>query len=103
MAARWSDPPTLLPDIKVGAVTVRVQGRRHALVESRSHPGEWHTVGQEEDGTWVCTCKGWEIRKRCYHVDHVREWALGRISAEVVQPAHRQLFAVESKKTKGDT
>lgn len=97
MAARWSDPPTVLPDIKVGDVTVRVQGRRQALVMSRSHPGEWHTVEQEETGKWVCTCKGWEVRKRCYHVDHVREWALGRYPAKVLSTDARDTFEVSTE------
>jgi hypothetical protein len=66
-------------DLLVAGETVRIIGRRHALVASHSAPGDFHTVEQDEDGHWSCSCRGWEFRKRCRHLDAVREWALGRM------------------------
>ena len=41
---------------------------------------------------WACTCKGAEVRKKCRHIDAVREWALGRIHADIILPDHRDQF-----------
>ena len=52
---------------------VIVQGNKHALVESKSRPGEYHAVsfqfnaanGLEE---WCCSCESWNFRHDCRHV-----------------------------------
>lgn len=67
-------PPGI--ELMIDGETVRVQGKEHALVASKSHDGEWHTV-DFEDGRFVCTCRGYEIRKRCRHARAITRWMQG--------------------------
>jgi hypothetical protein len=102
MAARWSDPrlPDPLPDLKIADELVRVQGNRQALVASHTAKGDWHSVEAGKDGVFRCSCRGYEIRKRCRHASAVQEWYYGRFPAEVVSPEARARFTAT---TKGDT
>lgn len=55
---------------------VRVQGRAHCLVASKSAEDEWHSVEWDEDTyEWTCTCMGWQCRHRCRHVKAISRWA----------------------------
>lgn len=47
-----------------------------ARVASSRNPAEFYDVRQMADGTWSCTCRGYEYGARwdgmCRHVDQVR-------------------------------
>lgn len=55
-----------------GGEHVRVIGRLHFLVRSKSDKTSWHCVDLEEvDDDWPeggCTCRGFTVRKECRHV-----------------------------------
>lgn len=62
---------------------VLVQGDKQALVASKSHAGEWHTVSFEWDDEkgreeWICTCMGFSVRHECRHVRAIDRWNAGR-------------------------
>ncbi len=44
-----------------------VIGDEHYIIESRSHPGEWHCC-ESGDGGWECSCLGFIRWQRCWHV-----------------------------------
>ncbi len=52
---------------------VRVQGMRQCLVESKSVADTWYSV-EIEDGKATCTCRGFEIRKKCRHARAIERW-----------------------------
>lgn len=50
---------------------VRVVGRLHFLVRSKTDKTEWHCVDLEpvdEDWPRGCTCRGYTVRKECRHM-----------------------------------
>lgn len=55
---------------------VRVIGRLHYLVRSKSEDG-WHCVDLEPvDDEWPdggCTCRGFTVRKQCRHLALIHE------------------------------
>ena len=58
--------------------TVLVQGRKQALVESKTTTDHWHTVEYDEElQRWTCTCRGYEIRRRCRHARAIERWHNG--------------------------
>ena len=64
-------------------VVMPPQGNRHFLVESRSRPGQHHSVSWEFDDTigketWVCTCESGNFRGECRHIRAVDLWSVGR-------------------------
>lgn len=55
---------------------VIVLGRQHCLVKSRTGPG-YHAVDLEPLEGWPhggCTCKGFSVRKTCFHYQLVVRW-----------------------------
>lgn len=71
---------TLPPGVElmIDSYTVRVQGNRSALVESKTTADEWHAVEwDEEHECWACTCRGYEIRKACRHARAVGRFHAG--------------------------
>ena len=76
-----------LPDIRVDGEVVSEIGHKHALIESKSHPGQHHVVthefnddiGKEE---WICTCEGFGFRHACRHVRALDRWAAGKAVVE---------------------
>lgn len=87
-----------LPAIQVAEEEIQVIGHRQALVRSHTDPETHHVVQQDPDGSWSCSCKGWEIRHRCRHLSAVREWAYGRFPATVITPGAREVFSVSTTK-----
>ncbi len=88
--------PDPLPAIRVAEEEIQVIGHRHALVRSHTNPDHHHIVEQDPDGEWHCSCEGWNFRHRCRHLVAVREWALGRIPATLIEnasPEHRDQFS----------
>jgi hypothetical protein len=69
--------------LRVEGSKVMVMGRRQCLIESRSNPGQFHTVCLSEANAPACTCTGFTIRKRCWHADTIRSWMLGKVSATI--------------------
>ncbi len=69
--------------LRVEGVRVMVMGRRQCLIESRSNPGQFHTVMLTEANAPSCTCTGWTVRKKCWHADTIRSWMLGHVSATI--------------------
>lgn len=53
---------------------VRVQGRQQCLVESKTTEDTWYSVEIDEHGKASCTCRGYEIRKKCRHARAVERW-----------------------------
>lgn len=54
-----------------GSEHVRVIGRLHFLVRSKTDKTEWHCVDLEpvdDDWPYGCTCRGFTVRKECRHV-----------------------------------
>lgn len=65
---------------------VLAQGHKHALVASKSVPGEWHSVEyDEEGGFWTCTCKGYQVRKRCRHARAIGRWDENETQASYIR------------------
>lgn len=56
---------------------IRVIGRLHFLVRSKTDKNDWHCVDLEwVDDDWPaggCTCQGFQARKECRHVAVVLE------------------------------
>ena len=58
--------------------TVLVQGNGQALVKSRSVADtDYNVERDDETGRWTCTCKGYEIRRRCRHSRAIERWHNG--------------------------
>lgn len=67
MTSQTSPQPEPITFVVDGEST-QVIGHRHALVESKSTPGQWHAVEYDDERSrWTCTCKGWSVRKTCRH------------------------------------
>ena len=65
-------------------------GHLQALVESRSKPGEHHSISWEYDpdtgeNAWSCTCRGFECRHACRHVGVVEAWIKSEASVRIVE------------------
>lgn len=60
--------------IEVDGDMVQIVGPRQAKVKSRSQPELWYAVDAE---TGVCTCKGFQVRKECRHLDAVNSFIRG--------------------------
>jgi hypothetical protein len=58
--------------LELGRERVRLIGRHHFLVKSKSERGVWHCVDLGYvDEDWPeggCTCEGYSARKDCSHV-----------------------------------
>lgn len=79
-----NDPVTLGRKLQVAGETVRVIGKHHALVESRSRPGQYHSVSWEFDDkigkeTWICTCESGGFRGDCRHIRIIDLWNVGKV------------------------
>lgn len=37
------------------------------IVESESYPGTYYELYRRADGTWTCTCPGFQYRSECKH------------------------------------
>jgi len=61
--------------IEVDGDMVEIVGPRQAKVASKSQQGMWYAVDLD-DGT--CTCKGFEIRKNCRHLEAVTGFVSGQ-------------------------
>ena len=70
------------PILLVNGERIIVIGKAHALIESHSSPGQWHSVSYE-NGVWSCTCPSGSIRKRCRHITTIRGWYSGNLPATV--------------------
>jgi hypothetical protein len=63
---------------------VRAQGHGHAIVASRSHEDEWHSVEWDEEALdWVCTCMGYTVRHKCRHSRAISRYAGGEADVRV--------------------
>jgi hypothetical protein len=79
------------PQIKVASVSTGHDGKVfvQAEVQSRSNPNEFHTAKIELDAETkeltysYCSCKGFEFRKRCYHIDLLKEFVLNNYKDEL--------------------
>jgi len=79
------------PQIKVVSVSADHDGKVfvQAEVQSRSNPKEFHITKIEVDAETeelvysYCSCKGFEYRKRCYHVDLLKEFVLNNYKDEL--------------------
>lgn len=67
------------PDLLVEGETVRVTGRDQALVKAQSTDGWYMVELDDEMGIWRCTCKGYEHKGRCRHVNTVQAFAEGKV------------------------
>lgn len=74
--------------LQIDGEEVQVTGRMQCLVRSKSNPDDWYAVDLEE--RWspthdpgVCTCKGFEVRKHCRHVEAMRRFARGEAQVKV--------------------
>ena len=81
-----TEPTILLVD----GIRVVPLGRFHALVESRSKPGEHHSVEygwNDESGKekWTCSCEGWSFRHDCRHIRAVDRWVAGKASVKIAE------------------
>lgn len=47
--------------------TITVIGHRHFLVASHTHPGDWHTVCDDE-----CSCRAADCYVECRHLRAIR-------------------------------
>ncbi len=68
-------------------VLLPLQGHTHALVESRSRPGQFHSVSYEFDDrigkdAWCCTCESGSFRGDCRHIRAVDRWNAGKARVE---------------------
>jgi len=73
----------------IGGERAVVIGHTHCLLESKSNPGQWHSVSYELEngaGVWRCTCPSGTIRKTCRHIDTVRDWLNGKVTATIEEP-----------------
>lgn len=57
----------------VDGEVVLVQGDGQCLVESKTTSDTWYAI-EVEDGKVVCTCRGFEIRKKCRHARAIERW-----------------------------
>jgi len=61
-----------------------VIGRLHFLVKSKSEEG-WHCVDLETvNEDWPeggCSCRGYQVRRTCRHVDAIFSWLESRVDA----------------------
>jgi hypothetical protein len=82
---------TQSPQIKVVTTSTDHNGKLfvQAEVQSRSNPNEYHITKIKIDAETkelsysYCTCKGFEFRKRCYHVDLLKEFVLNNYKDEL--------------------
>lgn len=65
-------------------------GHFHARVESRSRPGQWHTVEMQEETDedpflMACTCESGMARRdgSCWHSRLIHKWLLGKCVVEI--------------------
>lgn len=77
----------------IDGARVLVQGKWQALVESRSRPGQYHTVEMQletdEDPFLVaCTCESGMTRRdgSCWHARLVHRFMLGKAHVEIEEP-----------------
>lgn len=62
--------------LMIDGETVLVQGRGQALVESKSTADVWYTVElDDQTGRASCTCRGFEIRRKCRHAKAIERYA----------------------------
>jgi hypothetical protein len=79
------------PQIKVEMISTDHDGKIfvQAEVQSRSNPNEYHVTKVEIDAETnelsysYCNCKGFEYRKKCYHVDLLKEFVLNNYKDEL--------------------
>jgi len=64
-----------------------VQGREHILIESRSRPGQHHSLELVDEGKGfleeACSCEGFQFRRQCWHTRLLRDWRLGKLDARL--------------------
>lgn len=68
----------------VNGEQVMVQGRRQCLVQSKSFPGQWHSIEIDDRNDAVCTCTGFSVRKSCRHAKAIRDWMLGKAEVSIL-------------------
>lgn len=72
--------------------TVEITGPRTARVASKSTPGNWYAVDLDGNGgRGECTCRAYEIRRKCRHITAVARFAAG--TAETALPTDEPLVA----------
>lgn len=68
----------MIVTLNIDGEVAQIVGHFQLLVQSRSNPDEWHSTGWDDDWlNYVCTCKGWMVRKKCRHVAAVERLARG--------------------------
>ena len=78
---------TPAPVLLLNGTRVLVQGKRQALVASRSHPGEWHTCEADAENRVACSCIGYQTRGYCWHAQLITDWLVGRLLVEIEHEA----------------
>lgn len=63
--------------VLIDGEVVLLQGRGQCLVESKSIADTWYSVEIDDDGNVTCTCKGFEVRKRCRHARAIQRLSVG--------------------------
>jgi exosome complex RNA-binding protein Rrp4 len=79
------------PQIKVETISADHNGYVfvQAEVQSRSNPNEYHITKIKIDAETkglsysYCNCKGFEFRKRCYHVELLKDFVLNNYKEEL--------------------
>jgi hypothetical protein len=79
------------PQIKVETISADRDGKVfvQAQVQSRSSPNEYHITKIEIDAETkelsysYCTCKGFGFRKRCYHIDLLKDFVINNYKDEI--------------------
>lgn len=71
--------PQGVTSLLVDGERVLPQGYGQALVKSKSHQDEWHSVEWDDDQLdWVCTCISYQCRHRCRHSRAISRFAGGK-------------------------
>jgi hypothetical protein len=76
-------------------------------VPSHSNPSVFHTVAQDKDGNYACSCPRWiHHREECKHIQEVKGGSWKEIGKEEGQPTLRKVLAnvreVTVKKKNGE-
>jgi hypothetical protein len=69
-------------------------------VPSKSHPGTFHIVTENDNQTYVCDCAGYQYRHYCSHVKQVKDGTVGVV--KLVPEVPKVIFSYGHKDTDND-
>jgi len=93
------NPVNQKPTIKIMTISSEDDGNVfvQAEIQSRTNPNEFHITKVKIDGEngetsyAYCNCKGFEYRKRCHHVEALKEFMINNYKDKLAE-------AIEKKK-----